>query len=67
MTEDSKKIILKYHSTIRIEHPSTTWLGRILQRMRILTKQVKEDTGIRLFYIKSLRNDCSFLILARNR
>ena len=50
MTEDSKKIILKYHSTIRIEHPSTTWLGRILQRMRILTKQVKEDTGISLFY-----------------
>ena len=67
MTEDSKETTKIWHSTIRIEHPSTTWLGRILQRMRILTKQVKEDTGIRLFYIKSLRNDCSFLILATNR
>ena len=40
MKEDSKKIILKYHSSIRIERPGTTYMGRILQRMRSLTGQV---------------------------
>lgn len=35
-----KKITLRYHSSIRIERPSTTYMGRILQRMRSLTGQV---------------------------
>lgn len=35
-----RKITLLYHSSIRIERPSTTYMVRILQRMRSLTGQV---------------------------
>lgn len=40
MKENIKKTTLRYHSSIKIERPSTTWRGRIAQRMRILAGQV---------------------------
>ena len=35
VTKLSKETTKIWHSTIRIEHPSTTWLGRIAQKRRI--------------------------------
>lgn len=39
MKENIKKTTLRYHSSIRVERLSTTWRGRIAQKMRTLSGQ----------------------------